>query len=221
MSDANHNLNDDAVDSGGSASSPQLPAGPSSELMGNFTRSSGRNWGVPTQLAVLGLLLGVSVTAIFAMRQFVTGREATIKQIKIDYPLDVVASAQQAEQTRVITDLKKAAISAPVSYERLNKNPFALSEIEETTEIAKDDSVERALHERAERERQLKSEVASVQLQAVMGGSRPIARVNGQMLRVGDKVSELLTVAAIHGRSIEVAADGQTFVIEMAEAGAR
>jgi hypothetical protein len=221
VSESNHNVSEhDGVESAG-ASSPQLPAGPSSDLMGNFSRGGTKNWGVPTQLAVLALLLGVSVSAILAMRHFATNREASIKQIKIDYPLDAITAAQTAEQTRVLTELKKAAISAPVSYERLNKNPFSLSEAEETIEIAQDDSLERALHEKSERERALKAEVASVQLQAVMGGTRPLARVNGQMLKVGDKLGQFLTIAAIHGRSIEVAAEGQTFVVEMAEASTR
>ncbi len=200
---------------------PQLPSGGSFGSDLNAAGSKRANWGVPTQLAVLGLLLVVSMAAIMAMRHFGTrtANADQIKPAKVDYTLDGLSAAAAAEQQRIVADLKRSVTPRANEYGRLPRNPFTLTEVEvEALDNPEDTSAEQSAKAQAEHEAAVKAEVASVQLQAVMGGSRPIARVNGNFLKVGERIGQHLTIAAIHGRSIEVTADGQTYVIEMAEA---
>lgn len=200
---------------------PQLPSGGTFGSDLNASSSKRANWGVPTQIAVLGLLLVVSMAAILAMRHFGTrtANADQIKPAKVDYTLEGLSAAAAAEQQRIVADLKRSVSPRANEYGRLPRNPFTLTEVEVAAQDhPEDNGAEREAREHAEHEAAVKAEVASVQLQAVMGGSRPIARVNGNFLKVGERIGQYLTIAAIHGRSIEVTADGQTYVIEMAEA---
>lgn len=48
-----------------------------------------------------------------------------------------------------------------------------------------------------------------------MAGGRPVARINGRLVRVGDKLDEVFRVAAITGRGVQIQADGHVFILEL------
>ncbi|MFN7430836.1 MAG: hypothetical protein ACK5TP_09670, partial [bacterium] len=50
---------------------------------------------------------------------------------------------------------------------------------------------------------------------SVMAGGRPVARINGRLVRVGDKLDEVFRVAAITGRGVQIQADGHVFILEL------
>jgi len=54
-----------------------------------------------------------------------------------------------------------------------------------------------------------------LELQSVMGGKVPLARIDGKFYRIGDLVNEKFIVRAIDHRSVTVEANTETFEIEM------
>jgi hypothetical protein len=48
-----------------------------------------------------------------------------------------------------------------------------------------------------------------------MAGGRPVARINGRLVRVGDKLDEVFRVAAITGRGVQIQADEHVFILEL------
>jgi hypothetical protein len=76
---------------------------------------------------------------------------------------------------------------------------------------------EMARRDREQRALGITQALEGVVLHGVMAGRIPLARVNGETVQVGDRVAEFFTVAAIHGRSIDLEADGQVYSVEMAD----
>ena len=50
---------------------------------------------------------------------------------------------------------------------------------------------------------------------AASSASSTVARISGEAVRVGDTVAEYFTVTAIHGRTVELTADGMPFTLDM------
>ena len=113
-----------------------------------------------------------------------------------------------------------------VPAEHIDKNPFRLERgrpaATETPVV--DDSAERAAREaerlRLEAERRL-SELniafSRLTLNTVMTGGRvPVARINNQIVGVGERVGEHFTVVDITSEGVEMLAEGHTFHLEVA-----
>ena len=83
---------------------------------------------------------------------------------------------------------------------------------------------ERARQERMKRDaeahrKMIESELAGMKINGIMGadasGNAGVARLNGELYRVGDEVAELFIVKAIRPRSVELDADGQVFTVSL------
>jgi len=78
-----------------------------------------------------------------------------------------------------------------------------------------DDPEARRLAELQARLAKVQSEFNKLELNSVLGGSMPIARISGEAVRVGDKIGDYFTVVAIHGRSVELSAEGEIYTLFM------
>jgi hypothetical protein len=172
---------------------------------------------------VIALVLVVSTSSLYLMRKQGKGAGMTFQVTKIDYELDQAAKAN-AEQQRILAELVRTSAPRQIPADRIHKNPFII-EGHGTSPGVFDPELERqrmAEQERTERQRrqqEIKSRAGSLELNGVMGGPVPLARISGRTVRVGDTVADLFVVAAIHQRSVDLLADGEMFTLEMIESG--
>jgi hypothetical protein len=170
--------------------------------------------------AVVGVILTLgAIGAIFAMRQVGMGPAVSFADIDIDYKPN--ASATGPSPRRVLADLERSRRAIQVPADNITQDPFELS-LDRTAEpdevdpnIAQRAELERLAQLREARTRELDRAIAELDLQSVMGGSVPIARISGKVYKVGMPVGDHFTVASIDGRQVTLAADDIEFVLTM------
>lgn len=183
---------------------------------------------LPVQLIMLVGLVVVAGGSLLAMRKLGMGPSgAEGNEVKIDY--DDKGSLASADHQKVLDDLTSSHIEQQVPTEQVQRNPFKMAESLQGTLKAKpevvDDGSVKTLREKEEAERLqreieerralIQSTKDSLKVHSVLGGSSPLARINNEVVRVGQKVADMFTVTAIHDRSVELSLDGQTYTISM------
>lgn len=139
-----------------------------------------------------------------------------------DYEL-AKPGAMSEDHRRVLAQLSSATASpSQVPVDQVQKNPFELSGLlgpepskSDTTEQGARASVDRMRRDAETRKRRVETALKDLKLNGVLGGSRPVARISGEAVRVGDTVAEMFTVSAIHGRGVDLTADGKTYTLTM------
>lgn len=176
----------------------------------------------PSPLGSALVLLAVLATAagvLFGMRQMGMGPKLALADIQIDYPIDAQSIVAAKDHERILDDLKTGGNLRRVPLEMVQTNPFAWrSLVQKETPGAKPiDEAELTRRQAEERRQMLADASARLSLQSIMGGGTPMARIGGELVRVGDRVGEHFTVSAITGRAVELVAGDQTFTLTMSE----
>lgn len=166
------------------------------------------------------LLLTVVVAAgvLTIMRRFSMGTGLALLDMTIDYPIDAPRTTDIDESHRVIAQLRDSALAVQVPLEEVKKNPFEFSLDEPSDALRPAPStrtVSQAELDRQRRALRIKSTFDSLTLNSVVAGAVPIARVSGENVRVGDTIQGLFVVQSIHGRTVELTADGEVYTLTM------
>ncbi|RMH26785.1 MAG: hypothetical protein D6693_06555 [Planctomycetota bacterium] len=165
------------------------------------------------------LLLTVLVAGgvLYIMRQFGLGSGLTLVDMQIDYPIDGPKPSEVDEHRRVIAALRDSAHAVQVPLEEVKKNPFRLNLQEEDAAPVAQARPTISEEERRRRQRAdlIQTTLAGLELNSVIAGSVPIARISGENVRVGDLVKGLFLVREIRGRSVVLSADGETYTLTM------
>lgn len=209
------------ADGDGNEAQPAVPANPFAAGPGGFlgaqdlesksSRASG--------LLVLGLVVAAAGGVLFGMRQLGMGPKLSLAEIKIDYPLDSDSLSASADHERILEDLRTGGNVQRVPLAMVQTNPFAWRALapKEPAEKQQESLEDLSRRQAEERRKKVGDAAAKLVLNSVMGGRTPMARVDGQLVRVGDKVGEYFEVTAISGRSVDLTCEGQTFSISMGE----
>lgn len=177
------------------------------------------------QTAVTVLVVVASAAALYGMRRYGMGAGMTFAGVPIDYPLDKPAHST-ADQQRILSTLERRGMVDQVPPEELHKNPFALETGDAApppTEVPDDGSAaarrasEAAEQARAARTAQVEQAFGALRLNSIMMGATPLARIGEELVREGDTVAGLFTVAKILERSVELRADGVTYTLVLGE----
>lgn len=179
---------------------------------------------VPNQTVVALIVLSVSAAALVGMRQLGkrSGMRMAIAEIPIDTGDSQANSEKAATYERIMSDLRRAQHPLDVALGEFGKSPFML-EAPKMTDPEKPtpkDDPEDARRKLAERERALRREKLqqafnNLHLQSVMDGRVPLARINGEILQVGERVDGFFVVTSISGRAVELDGDGETFILNL------
>lgn len=177
-----------------------------------------------TQTVALALLVAAAGGVVYGMRQAGIGPMGALATTKMpDYDVTKAPGSKTADHKRVLAQLEATTTGAQVPPDQVQKNPFRLADLLSTDAGPIDDgaseAAERARAERARRDaearaKRVASDLASLKVNAIMGGSTPVARLSGEMYRVGDRVGDF-TVTAIRAREVDVEADGQTYTLSL------
>jgi hypothetical protein len=168
---------------------------------------------VSTQTIIVALVLVISGAALFLMRK--QGMNAGIhfdRAVTIEKDLTKVKSAPVTPaQQRILADLIRSRDLAPVPGEKIQKNPFRL----DAKPAAEGALIPMAT---ADNTPAILAALGGLKLNGIMQGPVPLARVNGNTVRVGDIISEWFVVAQIHERSIDLIAENKTYTLGMGDA---
>ncbi len=179
-----------------------------------------RKW-TPRQPLVIGLTVIVSAVALMGMRQI--GMRSAIAFETDQSEFDFQGDAQlQTRYERLMADLGNAKDPLDVALADFGNSPFAMREAiaplqqaSNPTPVAGETPEAAAARGAAARKTALLNEASKLVLHSVMGGKRPLARINEETVTVGDTVAEYFTVTEISGRSVTITADGESFTLNM------
>lgn len=179
---------------------------------------------LPTQTILLALVLAVSASALLAMRQYGMRSGMTFEPLLVDYKPEDAEKARTYE--RIMADLARVQQPLDVALGEFKASPFMFQSaapvvVNGEVTMPVDDGSRAAAEARlkAEEKRALTmSKLASLRLQSVFDGRKPIARINDEVVSVGDRVGKgEFLVTEIKGRSVTLSFENETFVLEMAE----
>lgn len=195
-----------------SGSSPTLASG-----------SGGGSQGIMGQLggfAVLAIIIMIGSGLLFGMRQLGMAGGVELIDIKIDYPIDERDRASGPDHRSILEDLRTSGEVVQVPAELVQMNPFEWKAETTQNEVVDDGPLreaERLRKEQAARDNQIRSALASLKLNSVMGGRVPMAQISGNLVREGDTIDPGFTVTRIEGRSVTLRVDGRDFVLTLGE----
>lgn len=203
---------------------PSLKNAPESAISSSASDSK-----VSVHMVVALAVVAVGAGVIYAMRYI--GMKAGLNEeiASIDYTsqsensefknrfgevmgeLDESTIAVQLKDHDAFVDAPFSRPSAMGSSEPLVKPEPGMSE-EERLALQRERELEL---ERERRKNAVVSEAMSFELQGVVGGSRPAARVSGQPVSTGSKLGEYFKVIEITGRAVVIEGDGMRFELSM------
>ncbi|MDQ7013875.1 MAG: hypothetical protein Q9O74_08275 [Planctomycetota bacterium] len=225
MSDTPDTLNEDGVnnlsDTGGTSRDGQAPLLLQDMQFTEEAMSIPIGSGRSRSAMVAAFVVVAAIGSLFAMRQLGLGPAVSLAEVAVEYTPDDNGQPT-VSASKVLADLDRSRRAIQVPAEKINQDPFQLN-AEQATELTP--QIDADLARRAELERQALAREARLQdietalddltLQSVMLGSRPIARINGEVYRIGMPVAEYFTITGIEGREVTLTADNQTYTLSL------
>lgn len=172
------------------------------------------------RLAVMLLIVVGASGGIFLMRQVGLGAASVIASIVVDYNPNEFTTGPG--DPAVLDELARSRMAVQVPAEVFEQDPFVLEGAAPAAEVvAAPVRTTITPEERAKRklEAQIVEATEQIEVQSVMGGPIPLARVNGKMVRMGDTMLDVLTVAAIDGRVVVFIGGDTYYAYSMGEPG--
>lgn len=203
------------------------PAGPDGADAGPIAAPRTK---VSQQTIVLMVVLSVSASAIFGMRKLGMKAGIAMGSDVVEYTPPEID--RNSTYDRILADLARIQNPLDVALGEFGKSPFMLQQTAIATPAdpvaaGEDNAEQRAAAERQARlearRKELADQLAAMKVQSIMGGKVPLARISGEMYRVGDTVVEDFTIVSIEDRTVTLKADGQKFTLtlDLLQAGSK
>lgn len=178
---------------------------------------------VSVQNVMIVALVALSAGSIYTMRKFGMGAGMEFDQAPIALASAELDPKAVAAFDRVLTELERSNRPVQIPREALGKALF-VEPLE--PETANNDNTRNDAQLKAEREeqqrrearrREIESALKGLAVQSVMGGRRPIATINGQIVREGDTLYDLFTVDSISQGKVVLVVDDSMFTLRVGE----
>lgn len=177
-----------------------------------------------SQTLMLAVLLVAGGGLVYGMRLLGVGPLKNIASATIpDYDMTKTGVSKTSEHKKALEDLNANHTETQVPADQVQKNPFKLADsLSKQPQIGQEDttgkqSAERARRDAEMRKRKIADAMSQLKVNSILGGSNPVARINGEFVRVGEVVNDVFTVTAIHGRSVDLQVDNQVISLTMDE----
>jgi len=202
----------------GANESPAMP-----DLGGVNPSSPKSKYKVHSQTLVISLVLVASGAALYTMRKKGMEGGVNFNPPKIIYDMDKTSQGgTDVDQRRVLSDLARSQSPPNVLLDKIQKNPFQLDAASGVPQAGAsldpaDAARTRDRQAAEQRETQIRTALASVEVGAIMAGNVPLARINGKIVREGEVVADIFMVKEIHDRSVDLEVDGKIHTVNMSE----
>ena len=196
---------------------PMIPSIPGMDVQGS------RKAPITSHGVLLIVVIVIAAGALWGMRFIGIGSARKAEAITPDLQLTAMTPILNDHQA-VLADLNATRTTNQVANEELKKNPFEFAKTakadteddeEDNATPAGKDAVDPAKAAAAAKLKNIETEFAKLRLQGVMGGTTPIARIDGQVYRLGQQVGEFFTIMDMEGRTVTLVADGKQYVLTM------
>jgi len=187
--------------------------------------SAPRKMKVNAQAVVLVIILGVSAAALASMRHI--GMKSGINFKDQKSTIQPAALQDEPEKAaryeRIMKDLQQLQTPLDIALGELAKIPALIPTDQKVAKQFIESSpiggplppVDTSERDRLTRIALDREAAKKLELQSVMGGKVPLARIDGKFYRIGDLVNEKFIVRTIDHRSVTVEANSETFEVEM------
>lgn len=178
----------------------------------DLTMATAPKKALPLQAIAVGLVLVVGAGALYLMRQ--QGMRAGI-----DFSNTTIVSApttgiQKIENEEEILSALNDPPPEQVPRERVPGNVFKIDKLAESSQPSRVPGDSRQLAEERRRV-EIQSALGKLQVESVMHGRIPIAKISGKLFRAGDKVGDLFILDRIEDRSVFLTVDDEEFELSM------
>ena len=183
---------------------------------------------IPMQVVVVIAVVAASGGAIWWMKSASSGLVGRLSDLKIVGDISNDVAKLTPRQQAVLSQLDITQEVVQVDPDEITKNPFKLKDDMPLELLGANDgeqidprdaeAARRLMEEaaaRKQREREIEDEFRKLTVSSIVGGSRPIAIVSGNPVRIGGRLGRFFTVTAIEGRHVTLEADGNEFVVAM------
>ena len=175
---------------------------------------------IPESAALLLLVVAVAGGGLYAMRKMGLGSKLQFTSVQIDYQLggDILDGKVQD----LLADLRDNEIEQ-VPLSQVQKNPFQLIgnelSVADVHRRNPNESAEEAERRRniEERQRMIIRAYADLNLNSILLGRVPVARISGQTVRIGDVVEGLFQVKTISAMAVDLEVDGKLYTLSLGE----
>lgn len=171
-----------------------------------------------TQHVIIVTTLALSAAMIYGMRRY--GMQSGLKfdTTEVVYTRDDANHKRAAEFQKLVAQMGSADKELPA----VDKNPFKLMGAEAGdatvgTGPVVDEAAEKAKRLAAERVKELETEFAELKLGSIMMGRVPLARINDELVRVGDVAGENFKIVTIEPQTVTLVADGKKYTLTLVE----
>lgn len=151
-------------------------------------------------ITVLVLVLGAG--ALYGMRTMALGNESTVADLDIDYNPAERPKVDASEYNLVLGHLGRTDTTVQISEASLAGKAFWMEPRKEPER-----EVRRAPREEPKVDPipgLIAGAFEKLELQSVMGGRTPVARIDDQTVMLGSRVGEYFTIEAIEGREVKL-----------------
>jgi hypothetical protein len=177
---------------------------------------------ISQQTLVMAVVFAVSAAAIFGMRTLGTRAGIAMGGEVVDYTPPDLEKAKSYD--RIMAEIARVQSPLDVTLGEFGKSPFMLEAppqavvLESPTgeAITPEQEKERdRQRKRAERIADLEAKAAGIKLQSVMSGKRPLARLNGETVLIGQLVLGEFTLTRIEDRKVVLTVDDMQFELTL------
>ncbi len=173
-------------------------------------------------MLVIVLVIAVAAAGLYFMRRIGVGGSFAFANIEIEIP-DSLNNRDDLEV--VMRDISEKTTEKQVPLQNVKKNPFYIARQANPTDDVEPARVDNGEQERLERERAERARLAAVEkaykslkLQSIMGGSRPMAMIDGRLHQIGARINEYFKITRIDDRSVEIRTEaGEAYTLTLGE----
>lgn len=175
---------------------------------------------IPDSVALLLLVIAVAGGGLFTMRKLGLGSKLQFASVTIDYAIE--ENAHTGDEDDLLEDLRNNDIEQ-VPLSQVQKNPFQLIDdghaVAELPIGPRSENAAEAERRRQvmERQQMIVRAYAGLDLNSILLGTVPVARISGNTVRVGDLVDGLFHVRTITARAVDLEVDGKMYTLSLGE----
>lgn len=179
----------------------------------DLTMATGTSRSLPLQAMAVGLVLIVAAGSLFLMRR--QGTRAGIDFSNTNVVTAVDTSIKKVENEKEILAALETRPPEQVPKEKVPDSPFRINKLGDSGDSGSRGGVDPARYAEERRRVEIQEALGKLQVESVMHGRVPIAKISGKLFRVGDSVGGLFTLERIEDRSVFLAVDDKEYELSM------
>ncbi|GIW74760.1 MAG: hypothetical protein KatS3mg103_1282 [Phycisphaerales bacterium] len=170
---------------------------------------------LPIQVAIVAGVLVVAAGVIAWMHHRGVAPAKSLKPVEMKYSIEQTQARHYEGEQRILRSLALAGPPPQVPVEEIRENPFRLERAPKDEGPIQPADLRPVRDQTLVRAEQL---LDTLRIEMVLNSeTNPLAKINGKVYRVGDKIEDVLEIVGISGRSVTFRAKTLLRTVEMKE----